>query len=177
MFIKKYKKPLLLGDHFIRPNSEFKASTPLLENHPILAPQSAPPELAEQSKMNAETKTINNIIDDDKLVVTSNALDAGANTSTITAPRNSSPTPAVTSAMIPMASVPAPVAAPIEPEISFVKPVPGSTLRCLEDPSFDTDINSPSVSRNLMDTEVLDKARDRFDRFWGNNKDDEDANL
>lgn len=128
--------------------------------------------------MNAETKTINNIIDDDKLVASSNALDAGANTSTAIAPSHSSPIPAVTSASIPTAPVPAPVAAaPIEPEISFVKPVPGSTLRCLEDPTFDTDINSPSVSRNLMDTEVLDKARDRFDRFWGNNKDDEDANL
>ena len=54
-----------------------------------------------------------------------------------------------------------------EPETSAGKPVPGSTLRCLDDPTFDADINSPSsVNRNLT-TEVLDKARDRFDRFWG----------
>lgn len=52
-------------------------------------------------------------------------------------------------------------------DVRFDKPVPGSTLRCLDDPAFETDINSPVGNRNVS-SEVLDKARDRFDRFWGN---------
>ena len=54
---------------------------------------------------------------------------------------------------------------------TYSKPLPGSTLRCLEDPVFDADINSPSSSnRNPVNpsTDELEKARDRFDRFWGN---------
>lgn len=52
-------------------------------------------------------------------------------------------------------------------DVRFDKPVPGSTLRCLDDPAYESDINSPVGNRNVS-TEVLDKARDRFDRFWGN---------
>lgn len=55
----------------------------------------------------------------------------------------------------------------------FDKPVPGSTLRCLEDPDFDTrDINSPPMTRSVIQNPVndeLEKARDRFDRFWNPN--------
>jgi hypothetical protein len=54
-----------------------------------------------------------------------------------------------------------------EAEKSVLKPVPGSTIRCLDDPTFDSDINSPSGSRNTTE-DVLESARDRFDRFWGN---------
>lgn len=55
----------------------------------------------------------------------------------------------------------------------YDRPVPGSTLRCLEDPDY-PDINSPPSSNpprsvnNPVTEEIVDKARDRFDRFWGN---------
>lgn len=58
------------------------------------------------------------------------------------------------------------------------RPVPGSTLRCLDDPNF-PDINSPpsaATTRNIVNpasVEVVDKARDRFDRFWGQGPNDE----
>lgn len=58
------------------------------------------------------------------------------------------------------------------------RPVPGSTLRCLDDPSF-PDINSPPSSvaaRNIVNpatVEVVDKARDRFDRFWGGSNEEQ----
>lgn len=32
-------------------------------------------------------------------------------------------------------------------DIRYVKPVPGSTLRCLDDPDFNPEINSPAVAR------------------------------
>lgn len=32
-------------------------------------------------------------------------------------------------------------------EIRYDKPVPGSTLRCLDDPDFNPEINSPAVAR------------------------------
>ena len=57
----------------------------------------------------------------------------------------------------------------------YDRPVPGSTLRCLEDPG----INSPpsgSASRSIVNPatiEVVDKARDRFDRFWGGSNTDD----
>ncbi|XP_070503754.1 uncharacterized protein [Chironomus tepperi] len=57
----------------------------------------------------------------------------------------------------------------------YDRPVPGSTLRCLEDPG----INSPPsgiASRNIVNPatiEVVDKARDRFDRFWGGSNTDD----
>lgn len=76
------------------------------------------------------------------------------------------------------ASVPVnvhPVAAPPR----YDKPVPGSTLRCLEDPIFDAEIPSPigttagqqSMGRTMA-ADVLEKARDRFDRFWGGVKEE-----
>lgn len=58
------------------------------------------------------------------------------------------------------------------PEVRYDKPVPGSTLRCLEDPTFDPEINSPSAGNRTMASDVLEKARDRFDRFWGGNKEE-----
>lgn len=53
----------------------------------------------------------------------------------------------------------------------FDKPIPGSTLRCLDDPIFETDLNAPPTSNRPVATDELDKARDRFDRFWGGNAD------
>lgn len=80
-------------------------------------------------------------------------------------------------------------------------------MRCLEDPIFDPEINSPSSTRNptaavpatktagptavattgvtadapatgssAATTDVLEKARNRFDRFWGGNN-TEDENV
>lgn len=57
-----------------------------------------------------------------------------------------------------------------KPDVRFDKPVPGSTLRCIDDPTFDPAINSPSGNRTAFD--VLEKARDRFDRFWGGTKEE-----
>lgn len=51
----------------------------------------------------------------------------------------------------------------------FDKPVPGSTIRCLEDPNFSTDKGSAlnATTRPLGATcEVVEEARDRFDRYW-----------
>jgi hypothetical protein len=73
---------------------------------------------------------------------------------------------------------PSPLSKPTQEKPQYDRPVPGSTLRCLEDPNF-PDINSPpsAVSaRNIVNpatVEVVDKARDRFDRFWGSNNEDQ----
>lgn len=65
-----------------------------------------------------------------------------------------------------------------EKSSTYDRPVPGSTLRCLDDPG----INSPPSSTNTTNnnpmtrsiinpaaTEIVDKARDRFDRYWNPN--------
>lgn len=49
--------------------------------------------------------------------------------------------------------------------LKYDKPVPGSTLRCLDDPNFDPEINSPAAKQTVAD-DSFDKAHDRFDRFW-----------
>lgn len=65
--------------------------------------------------------------------------------------------------------------------VRYDKPVPGSTLRCLDDPTFDSDIMLPTsaaaagaVNRTKA-SDVLEKARDRFDRFWGGNNKEENV--
>lgn len=70
----------------------------------------------------------------------------------------------------------APSKSTVIPNIRYDKPVPGSTLRCLDDPTFDTDTNNTNNSagnnsRSLA-SDVLEKARDRFDRFWGGQKEE-----
>lgn len=57
--------------------------------------------------------------------------------------------------------------------VPFDKPIPGSTLRRLDDPIFDTDVTSsvPTIKERPAATDDLNEARDRFDRFWGCNKD------
>lgn len=63
-------------------------------------------------------------------------------------------------------------------EPKFDKQVIGSTIRCLEDPSFSSDTKTqlpsqqqqqqpPPASRLAVATsEVVEEARDRFDRYW-----------
>lgn len=54
--------------------------------------------------------------------------------------------------------------------IPYDKPIPGSTLRRLDDPDFDVDTSSVALKFPAA-TDDLNEARDRFDRFWGSNKD------
>lgn len=58
--------------------------------------------------------------------------------------------------------------------LPFEKPVPGSTLRRLDDPDFDVDVCSSSITKGPAATDDLNEARDRFDRFWGCNQDKTD---
>ncbi|TMW44923.1 hypothetical protein DOY81_009998, partial [Sarcophaga bullata] len=79
------------------------------------------------------------------------------------------------------------------------KPVPGTTIRVLEDPMFDVDVILASSAANTggqqaanlssssnsttttastartTATDVLEKARDRFDRFWSGNTTKEES--
>ncbi|XP_061507702.1 uncharacterized protein LOC1270906 isoform X5 [Anopheles gambiae] len=176
------------GDPMIRPHSEIKASTPVEQPPP--PPQSAPPELSEQSKMpntKLEPSSIKESEDeDDDLPRSKSSVASSVNPTSMAIsepmtvsqppPPSSQPTAALvkddakddgpagsggTQPTVGTATASAP-----EP-VRYDKPVAGSTLRCLEDPSFESDINSPLANRNVA-TEVLEKARDRFDRFWGN---------
>lgn len=61
-----------------------------------------------------------------------------------------------------------------EKPIEKPAPVPGNTIRCIDDPKFTADINSPlppTTARPLANStnttnEVVEEARDRFDRYW-----------
>ncbi|XP_001649035.2 proteoglycan 4 isoform X3 [Aedes aegypti] len=157
------------GDPMIRPHSEIKASTPV--DHPPPAPQSAPPELSEQIKLpntKLEPDSIKESEDeDDDLLKSKSSVTSSVNQPiSVAVPVESAALPATTVPQPTAVDTSAPAQSNPEP-VRFDKPVPGSTLRCLEDPDFDSDINSPQGSRNVA-SEVLDKARDRFDRFWGN---------
>lgn len=86
------------------------------------------------------------------------------------------PSPAKSS-NAPLKQNPSPLSKPTQEKPQYDRPVPGSTLRCLDDPDF-PDINSPPsvVARPIVNpttTEVVDKARDRFDRFWGSSNEDQ----
>uniref|UniRef100_A0A182M753 Nuclear protein MDM1 n=1 Tax=Anopheles culicifacies TaxID=139723 RepID=A0A182M753_9DIPT len=171
------------GDPMIRPHSEIKASTPVEQPPP--PPQSAPPELSEQSKMpntKLEPSSIKESEDeDDDLPRSKSSVASSVNPTsiaisepmTVSQPPPTSQLPTQPSAVPTVGSTSggdtkedvAPV--PVPEPVRYDKPVAGSTIRCLEDPSFESDINSPLGNRNVA-TEVLDKARDRFDRFWGN---------
>lgn len=63
---------------------------------------------------------------------------------------------------------PSPTGLKKPPEIRYDKPVPGSSIRCLDDPSFESD----PVTIRTTAADVLEKARDRFDRFWGASKEE-----
>lgn len=68
---------------------------------------------------------------------------------------------------------------PSSQEKLYDRPVPGSTLRCLDDPGINsppssstattTTSNNPRSIINPATAEIVDKARDRFDRFWNPN--------
>uniref|UniRef100_A0A336M2Z4 Nuclear protein MDM1 n=1 Tax=Culicoides sonorensis TaxID=179676 RepID=A0A336M2Z4_CULSO len=140
------------GDTSIRPHSEFKASTPL-GNAPIMAliANSAPPSLDEQHKL--MTTRSYSCPDENSRALT----DQLSTASTI-----SNPSTTTIASTVPAAA-----------EKPADKPVPGNTIRCLEDPKFTADINSPlpptTTTRPLTSTtsnEVVDEARDRFDRYW-----------
>ncbi|XP_049532107.1 uncharacterized protein LOC125949261 isoform X2 [Anopheles darlingi] len=179
------------GDPMIRPHSEIKASTPV--DRPPPPPQSAPPELSEQSKMpntKLEPSSIKESEDeDDDLPRSKSSVASSVNPTSVATsepmtvsqppPQPSAPTQLQSATIggpsdagtLMQATAPQAVIEQMKapaPEVArFDKPVPGSTLRCLEDPAFESDINSPVGTRNVA-SEVLDKARDRFDRFWGN---------
>lgn len=50
--------------------------------------------------------------------------------------------------------------------VPYDKPIPGSTLRCLDDPN-----ETPAT---VVATDDLSEARDRFDRFWDSKRDPAD---
>ncbi|XP_059219814.1 uncharacterized protein LOC106095618 isoform X2 [Stomoxys calcitrans] len=148
------------GENYSRPQSEIKASTPVEKPPP--PPQSAPPELTEQVKMDAAWKK--------KQPSTNSEVKSPQGTLSPTSTGEKYPTAA------------------------SKKPLPGSSIRVLEDPLFDVDVvmassaaaaaagaaganlssssnsttTTASTARSTA-TEVLEKARDRFDRFWGGN--------
>lgn len=47
------------------------------------------------------------------------------------------------------------------------KPIPGSTLRCLEDPMFTDSVPGKIVSGTGGGANTEIEARNRFDHFWG----------
>lgn len=61
--------------------------------------------------------------------------------------------------------------------VPYDKPIPGSTLRRLDDPDFDVDTTSTPVpvKAGPAATDDLNEARDRFDRFWGCNKSNDEV--
>lgn len=64
--------------------------------------------------------------------------------------------------------------------VPYDKPIPGSTLRRLDDPDFDVDSSSTAVPAGKAGpaaTDDLNEARDRFDRFWGCNKDQDEVKF
>ncbi|XP_014292190.1 uncharacterized protein [Halyomorpha halys] len=51
-----------------------------------------------------------------------------------------------------------------EKKKNYEKPVPGTTLRCLDDPSFTFESSSHDPKSS---SDVIEKAHSRFDHFWG----------
>ncbi|KAL9890595.1 uncharacterized protein ACN427_009488 isoform 11-T20 [Glossina fuscipes fuscipes] len=183
------------GENYSRPQSEIKASTPVEKPPP--PPQSAPPELTEQVKMDAwknahstDTKASllssssptsslsknqksfnNNHTNNNNNNYNNNH---NSNNNNINSNSNNNGNNNTNNKL-------------------NTKPLPGTTIRVLEDPLFDIDVvmatsaasitsvtgggnlssssnstTTPSTARTTA-TDVLEKARDRFDRFWGGN--------
>ncbi|XP_037809731.1 uncharacterized protein LOC119602340 isoform X9 [Lucilia sericata] len=172
------------GENYSRPQSEIKASTPVEKPPP--PPQSAPPELTEQVKMDAwKTKQprSNNAHNNNNNNEAKSPTQTTNNTS-------GSPTTEVGKNTLLQNN-------------ANRKPVPGTTIRVLEDPMFDVDVilassaaaggqqqqqqqaanlssssNSTTTTASTARTtatDVLEKARDRFDRFWGGNTSKEES--
>ncbi|KAL9890594.1 uncharacterized protein ACN427_009488 isoform 10-T19 [Glossina fuscipes fuscipes] len=189
------KEVRFLGENYSRPQSEIKASTPVEKPPP--PPQSAPPELTEQVKMDAwknahstDTKASllssssptsslsknqksfnNNHTNNNNNNYNNNH---NSNNNNINSNSNNNGNNNTNNKL-------------------NTKPLPGTTIRVLEDPLFDIDVvmatsaasitsvtgggnlssssnstTTPSTARTTA-TDVLEKARDRFDRFWGGN--------
>ncbi|XP_063704209.1 uncharacterized protein LOC134833718 isoform X2 [Culicoides brevitarsis] len=154
------------GDNSIRPHSDFKASTPL-GNAPLtslLTVNSAPPSLDDQHKM--MTTSIIQQTKPEQPASTTTAIPATSATATTTTAPAAAPTPAPTAAIAP--EKPPAAAAAEKPSA----PVPGNTIRCIEDPKFTADINSPlpptttTTATRPTNNEVIEEARDRFDKYW-----------
>ncbi|XP_018796304.1 PREDICTED: uncharacterized protein LOC108973474 isoform X1 [Bactrocera latifrons] len=165
------------GENYSRPQSEIKASTPVEKPPP--PPQSAPPQLTEQAKMDAWKHA------EPKMGTTSPTGTVGAGRSIVA----TQPTAGA-------GGLPSPPPSLASTAIATGKPVPGSTLRCLDDPIFDVDIGhlggggggvsaggggntsssststTTAVTARTTANDVLEKARDRFDRFWGGSKEE-----
>ncbi|GAB0093317.1 AF4/FMR2 family member 4 isoform X1 [Sergentomyia squamirostris] len=125
------------GEPVMRPHSDFKASTPV--DKPPPAPMSAPPELAEQLKMEARKGDTGQTIQQAQKL----------------------PEPHIAS----VSATSAPVT-----EVRYDKPVPGSTLRCLDDPAYEPEPKTAGRQAPAPSAESFEKAHDRFDRFWGGEK-------
>ncbi|KAI8129245.1 hypothetical protein CVS40_1106 [Lucilia cuprina] len=173
------------GENYSRPQSEIKASTPVEKPPP--PPQSAPPELTEQVKMDAAWKTKQPRSNNSHNNNNNNEVKSPTQTTNNTA---GSPTTDVGKNTLLQNN-------------ANKKPVPGTTIRVLEDPMFDVDVilassaaaggqqqqqqaaNLSSSSNSTTTTtastarttatDVLEKARDRFDRFWGGNTSKEES--
>lgn len=141
-----------VDDPVARPQSEFKVSTPI--DKPS-APLSAPPNVIEQARMEGNIDILFCIIRKSLFLSILSFITAWKNEKPDdTVPVKEPPHPTVISAL------------------PYDKPVPGSTLRRLDDPDFDVDVTSSSItSKGPAATDDLNEARDRFDRFWDCNKD------
>ncbi|XP_037929182.1 branchpoint-bridging protein-like [Teleopsis dalmanni] len=172
------------GENYSRPQSEIKASTPVEKPPP--PPQSAPPELTEQVKMDAWKNA--DLTDPKSSLSSSSPTSAIGKVITTKQPTAGA------------GGLPPPPPPPTTTATTTIieNPVQGSKLRCLDDPIFDVDANvgigtvgagittlpsssNPNPNTNPSNTtttarstasDVLEKARDRFDRFWGGNKED-----
>lgn len=177
----------------IRPHSEMKVCTPITDQPPLPS-ASAPPELAEQAKLDGESvwnffngsapnqcelfslsaynRPKSNPTDVTKIIQPLSPK------KTLTNAASAAATSASSLSVTPVAAV-ANSAVQEEkltdlPEVRFDKPVAGSTLRCLEDPIFGDASLLPTASNaskgSIVGSNELE-GRDRFDRFWGGGKD------
>ncbi|KAM7361331.1 uncharacterized protein ACRADG_011263 isoform 6-T9 [Cochliomyia hominivorax] len=185
------------GENYSRPQSEIKASTPVEKPPP--PPQSAPPELTEQVKMDAAWKSKQPRSNNNHKHNNNNEAKSPTQTTTTTTTSSAAGSPTSETGKT------------TQPQNNNnntnKKPVPGNTIRVLEDPMFDVDVvlassaaavaaagggqipqtaaanlssssNSTTTTASTARTtatDVLEKARDRFDRFWGGNTSKEES--
>ncbi|KAF2899152.1 hypothetical protein ILUMI_07023 [Ignelater luminosus] len=156
------------GDIGTRPHSEVKAWTP--PEVPPPAAQSAPPQLSEQTEEQARKPS-----------------------------KNSSNTTTTTQELSTASSSEISVIGKVDTTaVSGTTPVAGTSLRCLDDPLMEASTAVPTVpqvhqknpssyrvleapplvsptNERSFASEVLEKARNRFDRFWGKNSQDDSS--
>lgn len=122
-------------DPVLRPQSEFKVTTP--GDKPPLPSFSAPPNAAEQEKMNGKFRQQKK---SSLLFLTSNQFVSIFRAAWKNETAAESTKPSENNALKKSADA-------VALEVRYDKPVPGSTLRCLDDPDFNPEINSPAVAR------------------------------